>query len=919
MDLVMWKKKLPAGCNKIYSRGSYRRRDYALENTLLPATLNIARSAVKWLAFTAVFVIVRCVSAQWTAVPFVSVGEGLAVGGVATYSDGVVWVGEEYLFMSPDSGLTWLDRTPIPRSRIIDLFFFDNMNGMIVPAAPTTWVWVTSDQGLSWRRLPVSINSQQFSAGAMAGSPKDIILLTLLGDVYITHNGGSSWSISRFAASAMDIVAKGKGVAYISSGNNRLTGSSLYETQDSGRTWRKLPGIFEWDSFQFAQDQCDENYFYVANEDVSAGFDGFSEIFVSADYGTSYRETDQHPVKYHSGSIVASKNAIFAQTTEGIIRSTDRGLSWMNIGGPAHEYDTRMICAISNNILIASDTNGTIWRTVNCGGYPIPEATTEELTWYPIEAFTSDSLAYCDSMVFDTLAICPNCIGQRIDITDGRLTGIDTGAYTIVSFTANNLCYRLILGFLAARVGTTNAAFVMTTTTGATYAIPLRGTGIIPKESLAVTPQALFIGDTVSLCDPSRAKKLYLTSSSQCDSVISRISIDGTYAGDYTITKPVGNTLTGYDSLEVTFTPTGSGMRNAEVVIVLERGDSIVIPLQGVGFAPKPVFTLSSPVLFSGDTTCLGAPLDETLELKVSHCMPLGVLSQSIQGNFNNDYRISRPLPDSVNGAVSIEIEFTPITEGLRDAQLVIVFADGTKLTIQLEGRGIQQSAVSLGVANASTNTLGETVNVPFTIAGLRASEDVTFAITYDNSLEYLGAFTPMDIAFGGQVTSPGWVRLTIPKADVVFGAPSGYVSFSAFSDSGGSHKVVFDSLVVPSAKPACRYIASAAATAIVKTPSGCGAQILSRYIRSGELPQFTLVPNPVRTGELYVKSSHSLDQVAIEIINVLGERLYAHESSFSQGEKKRIAIDALPEGVYVLRISYRGHELFRASFIVTN
>ena len=46
--------------------------------------------------------------------------------------------------------------------------------------------------------------------------------------------------------------------------------------------------------------------------------------------------------------------AIFvASLSEGILRSTDQGFSWKNIGGPNATGDTRSLCAVNDNILFA--------------------------------------------------------------------------------------------------------------------------------------------------------------------------------------------------------------------------------------------------------------------------------------------------------------------------------------------------------------------------------------------------------------------------------------------------------------------------------------------------------------------------------------------------------------------------------------
>jgi photosystem II stability/assembly factor-like uncharacterized protein len=857
---------------------------------------------------------------QWTRPVAPQIGVAPSRGGAACYSDGVAWVGEESLFMSLDSGITWVDRTPIPRRRMSDLFFLDKMNGIMVPLSQSRTILLTSDQGISWRQVTFTNNAEILMAAAFIDSPKDIIIVAEKGNIFHSHDGGNSWMQTRLEAQAFDIVPVGNGVAYVSSGRDRNTGASLYFTRDFGRTWQKTAGVFDLDSYQFVQDQCDPNIFYVANEDATSSKDGLSCIFTSTDNGNSWSQSDQHPITYHCGSISSSKNAIFAQTANGVFRSTDKGKTWQDIGGPEHfGIDNRLVCAISNNIILAVDTLARIYRTGNSGGYPMPEANTEDLTWFPATAFEGDSLYFCDSMGFDsmrldTIIICPTC--SKITVTETKLTGNDTADYIILSYSPGKVsaCDTLILGFRPSHLGISDASFSISLENGQTYSIPFHGKGVAPEPQISFIPTTLYAGDTVSLCDTNLTRVLYISSVMPCGPMkIVRAAVEGFYASEYDI-SPVPLFLSSYDSIKVVFTPQGGGLRVAQVVLELEGGIFLTIPLSGVGTVPKAAIQFSQPELFVKDTLCLSDALSTTIELSINYCRPLKVIGQTLQGSNKADYTIKRALPDAIDTDGVLEIEFKPTGQGFRDAELIISFDDGSIYRVQLQGNSIPTVNLSLVVGNSYNDTLGGLVKIPFSFKGLPYYEDVAFSVTYDNALEFVGVLSPQNLSIGKEIHSANWARVTIPAGDVILNAPTGYILFRVFSDSGAAHAVNFDSLSISSSRTRCLNIGRGT-IATVTSLAGCEAEILSRFLRTGKIASFVITPNPAHS-ELNLIPSLSIKNATVEILNILGEELYSASTDFAARTKNAINISNFAEGMYYIRI-HTSDNVFQSLFAV--
>jgi hypothetical protein len=51
-------------------------------------------------------------------------------------------------------------------------------------------------------------------------------------------------------------------------------------------------------------------------------------------------------------------------------------VTWENIGGPSNAIDTRTVCAVTNNIVFAIGSEGSIWRTINSGGDSVNTSST---------------------------------------------------------------------------------------------------------------------------------------------------------------------------------------------------------------------------------------------------------------------------------------------------------------------------------------------------------------------------------------------------------------------------------------------------------------------------------------------------------------------------------------------------------------
>jgi len=291
-------------------------------------------------------------------------------GGVIANHNGILWAGYHDIWMSADTGKTWSLRTPFNtfnNSAINDFAFFDD--NILLATTQHGEVYITKNQGLSWKAygpFPPTPFGPSIESACFSVSSNTIIACSDVGDRYISNDGGATWVVTIADSLAHKVQSGSGGNVYLTGGFS--TGAWLYETNDLSANWNQEPGIFKWDSYTFARDECDTTIFYVANDDLVAKSDKFSRMFVSTNTGSSWTAYDMQPLPYYCGSVSAASHAVFAQTFYGINRSTDKGKTWQNIGGPPNIIDTRFVTALDNNVVVAVDSFGSVWVTNNSGG-----------------------------------------------------------------------------------------------------------------------------------------------------------------------------------------------------------------------------------------------------------------------------------------------------------------------------------------------------------------------------------------------------------------------------------------------------------------------------------------------------------------------------------------------------------------------
>lgn len=324
-----------------------------------------------------VFTLTDLASGQWKIVAknvFSETDQGW--GGALTYKDGLLWYGTNFLWVSQDTGLTW-NKLPlkIESNRVIDwidvIDFYNKDLGIV--GTEYGDLFITHDRGQTWNK----INSIGASGGATFVGDSLHIMMTQSYRIYSSSDGGRTWQVcfsdtlSHLPIDSVtwfqDVVSVSQGSAVVFGGNTGR-GGYIYKTTDFGRHWKRMQGKALPDSYTFSLDSCDRNRIYLVNENDSY-LDDSSRIFLSSDAGMSWSPINIKMYPFFCGSIAVAPHSVYCPTVfNGVYRSTDLGVNWKSIGGPVTRTDTRRIAAINDNIIIATDTGGSVWRTDNSGG-----------------------------------------------------------------------------------------------------------------------------------------------------------------------------------------------------------------------------------------------------------------------------------------------------------------------------------------------------------------------------------------------------------------------------------------------------------------------------------------------------------------------------------------------------------------------
>jgi hypothetical protein len=214
-----------------------------------------------------------------------------------------------------------------------------------------------------------------------------------------------------------------------------------------------------------------------------------------------------------------------------------------------------------------------------------------------------------------------------------------------------------------------------------------QGTGG-PVASLA--PTSLNFG-TIAVGSSSTPQTVTLSNTGTADLVVSGITLTGTNPGDFSQTSNCTTVApNGSCTIQVTFTPTATGTRNATLTVADNATPSPqTASLTGVGGAPAVTFSPASVTFGNQPVGVASSP--HAISLTNSGTAPLTITSITIAGMNPNDFSQTNNCPATLAAQASCTINavFLPLKRGNRsDSVSVTDNASGSPQTVALSGKG---------------------------------------------------------------------------------------------------------------------------------------------------------------------------------------------------------------------------------------
>jgi FG-GAP-like repeat/Abnormal spindle-like microcephaly-assoc'd, ASPM-SPD-2-Hydin len=236
--------------------------------------------------------------------------------------------------------------------------------------------------------------------------------------------------------------------------------------------------------------------------------------------------------------------------------------------------------------------------------------------------------------------------------------------------------------------------------------ISLSGVGTPPPITLS--PASIAFGDqTVGV----KSAAMPVTVTNTGTAAITSLSIAMTGANTTSIQQtnncPTSLAAAAKCTINVTFDPTGTGLRTASVTLTDNLGTQNV-PATGTGIAP-PISLTPASLAFGNET--VGVPAEKTVTVKNNGASAIAFTSITVTGantvSFQQTHNCGASLGPSAS--CTINVTFNPTGSGARSASVTLVDSIGTQ-NVPLTGTGV---AAPITLTPASIAFGNETVNVP--------------------------------------------------------------------------------------------------------------------------------------------------------------------------------------------------------------
>jgi ligand-binding sensor domain-containing protein len=310
-------------------------------------------------------------------------------------------------------------------------------SGLIFAGLYMNGVFRSSDNGGSWIKMNSGLTDSTVYCLAV-NSLGTIFAGTYSGGVFHSTNEGDTWLQGmRIGAEYFSNVAVTKSDAVLTAASN-----GVYRSSDAGGTWAKVPfGALGQSATSFA---ADSSGFVYAGTNTG--------ILRSSDDGISWVNLGSISSPIRSLT-VSRQNHIFAGMLHGVYQSTDQGISWTLHQDGLPNSDVLCLAVDSSGFLFAATRIG-IYKTVT----PILTSVCRDLTFLPTSTFLgqnypnpfnpSTQIEFQLARESRVSLRVFNVVGQEVALLVNKLmdAGTHQTTWNAIGFPAGVYFYRLTAG-----------------------------------------------------------------------------------------------------------------------------------------------------------------------------------------------------------------------------------------------------------------------------------------------------------------------------------------------------------------------------------------------------------------------------------------------------------------------------------------